>query len=113
MSLVDIIWWLNELKLNQVITDHISLEENAVDEELLHEMFELNIEIQELSSLTEYESIKAKIDREANLLAKEINAAFNARSFQEMLALLNRLAYFKKALGNLEQAKELLAKHTS
>jgi hypothetical protein len=99
--------------LNKVIIDHISLEENAVDEELLQEMFELNMEIQDLSSLAEYERIKAKIDKEADLLAKEINTAFNAKSFQDMLALLNRLAYFKKALGNLDQAKELLAKNTN
>ncbi len=99
--------------MNKVIIDHISLEENAVDEELLQEMFELNMEIQDLSSLAEYERIKAKIDKEADLLAKEINTAFNAKSFQDMLALLNRLAYFKKALGNLDQAKELLAKNTN
>jgi len=95
--------------LKKVITDHISLEENAVDEDLLHEMFEINMEIQELSSLSHYESIKAKLTKETDQLSKEIALAFNAGSYQEMLGLLNRLSYYKKALDNLEQSKEKLA----
>lgn len=104
-----IIWLVHELKQKKIITDHISLEENAVDEDLLHEMFEINMEIQELESLSHYESIKAKLTKEADLLSKEIAKAFEAGRFQEMLGLLNRLSYFKKALNNLEKAKEALA----
>ncbi len=83
--------------------------ENVIDESLIQEMFDINMEIQEVASLEEYSRIKQHIKDEAHKISSKISDAFDGSDYEAMLGLLNRLSYYKKALSNLEDVKEKVA----